>query len=180
MEFVAYNIDSGFITKMIHAPNEKEAALQANSDEDICAGVFDVDTTQFVNGEPVVIEKAQMSLAAAQATIKKRVKALRDQIASLVPFEGKLIQSNESSKIQILAIVVGGTMPESAANWRTYDNTALPMNYEKFQLLYSTIMNWEGGAYVRSAFHQDAINALTDSAAVLAYDYSTGWPEYPS
>lgn len=107
---------------------------------------------------------------------KAEIRAYRDNLLLLTPFNGKLFQTDTNSKIQIMVIAGQTTLLPSAAKWRTADNTYADMTLELFQQLMSAIMQREGAAFTNSSAHQDSVDALTDVAAVKSYDFSTGWP----
>jgi hypothetical protein len=121
---------------------------------------------------------AAVLLAAAQAAVKGAIRAHRDDLLLLTPFNGKVFQTDIASKIQIMNVVDAGTMPAYANYWRTADNTYMPMTFELFVQLKSAIMAREGAAFGASAKHQDAVDAIKTTAAdVYAYDWSTEWPQ---
>lgn len=115
-------------------------------------------------------------LATVQAQVNAQINAKCIDLCLTCPFMGKVVQADVDSKIIILGIVILGAMPATAARWRTLDNTYLPMTYVLYQQLMGAISARIGAAYATSFGHQDNINALTDDASVLAYDWSTGWP----
>jgi hypothetical protein len=116
-------------------------------------------------------------LAAAQAAVKAQIRAHRDDLLLLTPFNGKTFQTDLTSKIQIMNVVGAGSLPAYATYWRTADNTYMTMTFDLFVQLKSAIMAREGAAFGASAQHQDAIDAIKTTAAdVYAYDWSTGWP----
>jgi hypothetical protein len=126
--------------------------------------------------ELVYTTPAGPTLADAQATVKQAIRNTRDNLLLLTPFQGKQIQTDVASKIQIMVLASQTTLLPSAAQWRTADNSYLPMTLALFQSLMATIMTREGEAYGNSAALQDEVDALTTVAAVQAFDYSIGWP----
>ena len=117
-----------------------------------------------------------IALNAAKVYKKNVVKAYRDNLLALTPFEGKQIQSDLASKMQISTVADSGAMPDYAAYWRTADNSYLPMTLALFVQLKQAIMAREGAAFVNSGKLQDEIDALTDLATVNAFDITQGWP----
>jgi hypothetical protein len=115
-------------------------------------------------------------LVATQAIVKQAVRDWRDALLLLTPFSGKFVQSDLTSKIQIMNIVNLGSLPPYATYWRTNDNSYMVMTFEIFVSLMATIMNREGAAYGVSALMQDAIDKLTTTDAVNAFDINVGWP----
>jgi hypothetical protein len=117
-------------------------------------------------------------LAAAQTAVKAAIRAHRDDLLLLTPFNGKVFQTDIASKIQIMNVVDSGSLPDYAQYWRTADNTYMAMTFDLFVQLKATIMTREGAAFSASAKHQDAVDAIKTTAAdVNAYDWSTGWPQ---
>lgn len=131
------------------------------------------------SGNALLIDPATLlSIADAKTQVKGQIRDKRDALLLLTPFNGKVFQTDIASKIQIMNVVDAGTMPDYAKYWRTADNTYVAMTFDLFVQLKTTIMTREGAAFSASAKHQDAVDAITTTAAdVLAYDYSTGWPE---
>lgn len=115
-------------------------------------------------------------LGAVRQVTKDAIKAHRDVLLLLTPFNGKQIQTDLASKLQIMAIASQSTLPASAAEWRTADDSSLSMTLADYQQLYASIMQREGAAFATSKMHQDAVDAMTDGQAILDYDYSGGWP----
>jgi hypothetical protein len=129
------------------------------------------------SGAPLLIDpNTLVSLADAKTNVKTMIRAKRDALLLLTPFNGKDFQTDLASKIQIMNVVDAGSLPAYAAYWRTADNSYMPMTFDLFVQLKTAIMAREGAAFGASAHHQDAVDALTAAADVLAYDYSTGWP----
>ena len=89
---------------------------------------------------------------------------------------GKMIQTDLASKQQIDFISRLAQLPASAQKWRTADNTYLDMTLPMYQQLVGTIMLREGQLFAKSAGLQDAVEAKTTVADVLAIDFTTGWP----
>jgi Domain of unknown function (DUF4376) len=116
------------------------------------------------------------ALSDVQASVKAAIRAYRDNLLLLTPFNGKVFQSDLASKIQIMVIAGQSALIPSAALWRTADNTYANMTLPLFQALMGTIMAREGAAYATSARMQDAVDALSSVDDVNAFNYSTGWP----
>jgi hypothetical protein len=120
---------------------------------------------------------ASVLLAAAKTSVKAAIRDHRDELLLLTPFEGKQIQTDLASKIQIMNVVDAGSLPAYATYWRTADNTYLPMTFDLFVQLKTAIMAREGAAFGASAQHQDAVDAIKTTAAdVYAYDWTASWP----
>jgi hypothetical protein len=116
-------------------------------------------------------------LAEAKVAVKATIRAERDALLLLTPFNGKQFQTDTNSKIQIMVIAGQSELLPSAAKWRTADNTYADMTLDSFRQLMAAIMTREGKAFTNSAAHQDAVDALTTLEAVNSYDFSGGWPE---
>jgi hypothetical protein len=126
--------------------------------------------------ELVATTPAGPTLADMQAIVKQAIRDKRDNLLLLTPFQGKQIQTDVASKIQIMVLASQSTLLPSAAQWRTADNSYLPMTLALFQELMSTIMTREGVAYGNSATLQDQVDALTTVSDVEAFNYTLGWP----
>lgn len=129
------------------------------------------------NNNALLIDRSTLvTLADAQATVKTAIKAYRDDLLLLTPFQGKSFQTDLASKMQISTIADSGVVPAYATQWRTADNTYLPMTIDLFIQLKATIMAREGAAYVNSAKLQDQVGNLTKVSDVQSFDFSGGWP----
>jgi hypothetical protein len=122
------------------------------------------------------VAPAGPSLAEVIDQKKQAIQAYRDQLCLTVTYNGKEFQTDLNSKIQITVIVFSGSMPDSAAQWRTADNTYATMTYADYQGLMTAITTKEGAAFTNSFALQDAVSQLTTVKKVQAFDITTGWP----
>lgn len=101
-----------------------------------------------------------------------------EQLAAGMSYGGQVLQIDEASQLRITgaAAAAGLTGSVPASGWRMADNTflALPAAADMVQLAAAAAVAVEALRTTMWA-HKDAIAALGDLAAVLAYDVSTGW-----
>lgn len=69
----------------------------------------------------------------------------------------------------------GMAIPSGFA-WITSTNVPVPMTAESFKALTQDIFNWTENMFATCLAKKAAVMALTDSASVLAYCVTTGWP----
>lgn len=134
--------------------------------------------TYLVQNDALVLAPVDSNaeLANAKAAVKAAIRAKRDAMLVLTPFDGRQFQTDTNSKIQIMVIAGQSTLLPAAAKWRTADNTYADMTLDSFKQLMAAIMTREGEAFTNSAAHQDAVDALTTLEAVKGYDFTGGWP----
>jgi uncharacterized protein DUF4376 len=123
-------------------------------------------------------------LNAAKDARKNEVDSLRDaKLAAGFPFMGKVIQFDPRSEAKITGghalarDARDGLIPWPADfRWRTADNTFLPLTMEQMLQLGQTAAGIADAMLKRGWAHKDAIEAMTEPAAVQAYDITAGWP----
>ncbi|MDF2435471.1 MAG: hypothetical protein JWP44_5102 [Mucilaginibacter sp.] len=122
------------------------------------------------------VPPAGPALAELIAQKKADIQTYRDQLCLTTPYNGKVFQTDLNSKIQISVIVFSGTVPDTASQWRTADNSYMPMTLTDYQGLMAAITAREGAAFANSFVLQDAVSKLTTVKKVQAFDITTGWP----
>lgn len=113
------------------------------------------------------------------AEIDAKVEALK---AGGVPYEGKMLQidpasrQNISDKAQRARASLDGkaTWPAGFA-WNMADNTALPLDAAGMWAMALAADDQVTAWVLNGIQHKAAVRALTDAAAVAAYDFSGGW-----
>jgi hypothetical protein len=138
-------------------------------------------------------------LDAAKAAILPRIRAERErrQLADgfpvTLPGLGTVrFHSDAHSRSQhaglyaaaTLALMQGGTAaspvldPQTGqqVQWRTMGGALVPLSVGVLLTLLQASMAREGAVHAAADAHIAAVEAMTDAEAVLAYDFSTGWP----
>ena len=144
--------------------------------------------------QPTPEQIAAAMLPAAQAQMASRIRAdcERRQFTEGVPFGGVRWQSDEKSRgryamlqgFATLALMQGATMESPVAdpstgqtvNWNAMGGVSVPLTVGLLLGMLQAAAARENACDTRYRQHVAALNELTDPAAVLAYDFSTGWP----
>mgnify|MGYP000393825471 CR=1 FL=1 len=124
---------------------------------------------------PEEIEAAR--LPAARALRIEAVKTERDRRK----FEGVYVGANrfhsdpDSRTQQIGLVLMGANLP--AVNWKTMGGSFVTMTPTLAGQIFGATAQRDITVFAAAEAHIAAIAALTDAEAVMAYDFSTGWPE---
>lgn len=124
--------------------------------------------------EPTAAE----SLSAAKATIIPRIKAERDRRK----FEGVTVgahrfHSDPDSRTQQLGLVILGANIPSGLQWKTIGGSFVLMTQTLAGQIFGATAARDTAMFANAEAHIATVQAMTEAEAVLAYDYSTGWPE---
>lgn len=141
------------------------------------------------SGDPIP-SKASLDVeivAANQATMWNRIKQERDSLRALGvrvncgnDNEGnpiyKFFNSDETSRIQQLSLVMMGSNIPSNLQWKTMDNSFVTMTPTLATTIFQTTAYYDQTNFANAEIHRAAMMASNDP---LNYDYSTGWlPSY--
>ncbi len=89
---------------------------------------------------------------------------------------GHRFHSDPDSRTQQLGLVImGAGVPP--IQWRTLDGTYVTMTQQLAGAIFTATATGDAAIFAAGETHRAAITALTDYAAVVAYDFSGGWPE---
>jgi hypothetical protein len=89
---------------------------------------------------------------------------------------GHRFHSDPDSRTQQLGLVImGANVPP--IQWRTLDGDYVTMTPQLAGAIFTATATGDSLIFAAGEAHRAAIFALTDLAAVNAYDFSTGWPE---
>ena len=118
-------------------------------------------------------------LPEARAEKWREIQAERDRrkFAGYVT-AGHRYHSDADSRTQQLGLVMAanaGALPPGLM-WKTMDGAFVPMSAQLALGIFSTAMAADAAVFAAAETHRAAINAMTDVGAVLAYDFSGGWP----
>jgi hypothetical protein len=129
---------------------------------------------------------ASFSVAHVKAIIESRcaeVDALRDgKFDAGMAYGGKVLQLRDVDQQRIIAagatakfaVMSGGSWPADFA-WIMADNSLLPLDAAGMSAM-ADAASAQVQAWIFKAYqHKTALRALTDAAAVAAYDISAGW-----
>lgn len=128
--------------------------------------------------QPTEQEIAAAMLPAAQASIVQRIKAERDKRK----FEGVTVgahrfHSDPDSRTQQLGLVILGANIPPSLQWKTIGGAFVTMTQTLAGQIFGATAARDTAMFANAETHIAAVQAMTDAADVLAYDYSTGWPE---
>lgn len=131
--------------------------------------------------------------AVALMTARIRDDCERRQFNDGVPFGGVRWQSDEKSRgryamlqgFAALALMQGATMASPIADpasgnpvvWNAMGGVQVPLTIGLLLGMLQAAAARENACDLRYRQHVAALSALPDAEAVLAYDFSTGWPE---
>ena len=126
--------------------------------------------------EGTIVDPAE-SVQEIQARIWRGIKALRDDRISNggAQVGGHWYHSDTHSKLQQLTMsnkgVPAGTL------WKTMSGDFVAMDQALIDQVVSAQMTQEHAIFVKAEQHRAAVNVLTDTAAIEAYDWQAGWPD---
>lgn len=117
-------------------------------------------------------------LAIAQASKWDAIQAERDKrkVAGYL-VSGHRFHSDPDSRIQQLGLVMLGANIPAGLMWKTIGGAFVPMTPELAQAIFATTAYADTAIFAAAEAHRATMAALTDAAAVAAYDHSSGWPE---
>ncbi len=123
---------------------------------------------------------SDLPLEQAKAVCKAEVDVLKFQkIQVPVVYNGNNYDSDPTSLSNLTATVAiinaGSTLPPGFT-WRDADNNDVSLDAAGVIALADVMFNRVNDCYNASWTHKNAINALTTTADVAAYDMSSGWP----
>ncbi len=131
----------------------------------------------------VVSFSAIPSLVQAKSTITDAISAYRvSLIGNYCTFAGAQWDTGPTSISNINGIITigllnGGQLPPGQ-QWRDYNNNMVDVSFEYMAGLAVNVAKFAQATYAASWQHKANVAALTDTTAVLAYDYeSTLWPD---
>lgn len=123
------------------------------------------------------------NLAKAQAQIVAAIDAKVDALFAVgIPYAGKQLQLDDRSQGRItaagasakLALLANPATPWSI-QWIMLDNTLMTLTAQQMSDVADAAMEQVSAWVLNARVHKNAVLALTDGAAVLTYDFSTGW-----
>ena len=117
-------------------------------------------------------------LPATQASVVQRIKAERDKRK----FEGVTVgahrfHSDPDSRTQQLGLVILGANIPPSLQWKTIGGAFVTMTQTLAGQIFGATAARDTAMFANAEAHIATVQAMTDAEAVLAYDYSTGWPE---
>lgn len=128
--------------------------------------------------QPTEAEIFAAILPAARASVIQRIKAERDRRK----FEGVTVgdhrfHSDPDSRTQQLGLVILGANIPPGLQWKTVGGAFVTMTQTLAGQIFGATAARDTAMFANAETHIAAVQALTDAEDVLAYDYSTGWPE---
>lgn len=128
--------------------------------------------------QPTPEQIAAAMLPAAIAQVTERIKAERDRrrVAGC-PVGAHVFHSDDSSRIQQIGLVMMGASMPAGIQWKTVGGSFVEMTPTLAGQVFAAQAARDMALFAAAEAHIAALDALPDAAAVLAYDYSTSWPE---
>lgn len=128
--------------------------------------------------QPSRAEIEAAMLPAVQSKIVTRIKAERDRRK----FEGVTVgpnsfHSDPDSRTQQLGLVILGANIPPGLQWKTIGGAFVVMTQTLAGQIFGATAARDTAMFANAETHIAAVQAMTDADAVLAYDYSAGWPE---
>jgi hypothetical protein len=126
--------------------------------------------------QPTPAQIAAAMLPAAQSLVSERIKAERDRRK----FEGVTVGPNrfhsdaDSRTQQIGLVLMGANLPQ--VQWKTMGGSFVTMTPTLAQQIFGATAARDIAVFAVAEAHIAAVNLLEDADAVMAYDYTTGWP----
>lgn len=113
-----------------------------------------------------------------KASAWANIKAHRDQLIQTGGYKvgTKWFHSDTFSRTQQIGLTMMGANIPAGLQWKTMDGSFIEMTPTLAQQIFSTAAQNDAAIFTRAEVHRATVYALTDSAAVLAYDITTGWP----
>lgn len=116
-------------------------------------------------------------LAAAQAQMVERIKAERDRRKfEGVPVGPHRFHSDPDSRTQQLGLVILGANIPAGLQWKTLGGAFVTMTQTLAMQIFGATAARDTAIFAKAEAHIAAVEALQDAEAVLAYDFTTGWP----
>ena len=164
----------GFYSRAIHGDNIPADAVEITADEHsaLLEGQSQGKLIQAdANGHPVLVDPPNPT----PAEIWKRIKARRDAVkAGGVKVGAKWFHTDESSRIQHMALNMMGSGIPSNLQWKTMDGTFVTMTQTLAGQVFQAVATLDMTAFAKAEEHRVAMEAAADPAA---YDFSAGWPQ---
>jgi hypothetical protein len=128
--------------------------------------------------QPTIEQIEAARIPAAADLVTKQIKAERDKRK----FEGVIVgahrfHSDPDSRTQQLGLVILGANIPPGLQWKTIGGTFVTMTQTLAGQIFGATAARDTAMFANAEAHIATVQAMTDAEAVLAYDYSTGWPE---
>ena len=163
----------GFYDTAIHGDNIPSDAVEIAAEEHaaLIEGQSQGKLIQAdANGRPVLVDPPKLTAA----EVWDRIKARRDATkAGGVKVGDKWFHTDESSRIQHMALNMMGSGIPANLQWKTMDGTFVTMTQTLAGQVFQAAATLDMTAFEKAEEHKVAMEASTDPAA---YDYSDGWP----
>ena len=164
---------NGFYSREIHGDAIPSDAVEITADEHsaLLEGQSQGKLIQAdANGRPVLVDPPKPTAA----EVCDRIKARRDAAkAGGVKVGDKWFHTDESSRIQHMALNMMGAGIPANLQWKTLDGTFVTMTATLAKQVFQAVATLDMTAFEKAEEHRVAMEASTDPAA---YDYSAGWP----
>ena len=164
---------NGFYSREIHGDAISSDAVEITADEHsaLLEGQSQGKLIQAdANGRPVLVDPPTLSAA----DVWNRIKARRDAAkAGGVKVGDKWFHTDESSRIQYMALHMMSASIPANLQWKTLDRTFVTMTATLAKQVFQAVTTLDVTAFAKAEEHRVAMEASTDPAA---YDYSAGWP----
>ena len=141
-----------------------------------------VSTSYSISGNTVIETIATRTLSISEVMIRK-IDEIVDYSDALLEgtfvWNGHTIVGDSTSRQNItgLASAVANNVPLPAGfTWTDATGLPIPMTKTDVISLGATTMGWVDMIYKNAQKHAGAVQMLTSISAIVAYDYSTGWP----
>lgn len=107
----------------------------------------------------------------------REIQAERDRRkAAGVRVGGHRFHSDPESRIQQLGLVMMGASIPAGLQWKTLDSAFVTMTPTLAGGIFAATAASDQGIFAAAEAHRATVNAMSDLAAISAYDHLVGWP----
>jgi hypothetical protein len=133
------------------------------------------DTLALINNRIVIVPAPAPTRSEQIAKVWGLIKAERDRRKyGGVQVGAKWFHSDDASRILQMGLVMMGNAMPNNVQWKTLDNSFIPMTPALAQQIFNTIAASDQFIFGTAEAHGAALEISSDPAS---YDYSTGWPK---
>lgn len=140
------------------------------------SGPFDYAAIQLIDPTQTLPTQAELdskSLYSLRKTIWKEIQARRDyRKGAGVKIGANWFHSDDTSRIQQLALTMMGANIPAGINWKTMQGTFVVMTPTLASQMFQTIAGSDQAIFSKAEFHRQTMIGLTEPEL---YDYTTGW-----
>jgi hypothetical protein len=90
--------------------------------------------------------------------------------------QGNRFHSDPDSRIQQLGLVMMGAGVPAGLQWKTIGGSFVTMTPALAQSIFTATAQADSAIFAAAETHRATVDAMTDLAAIVGYDFSGGWP----